>query len=85
MIDAHRSVLLAVAAERKRMHAEIEALRAELNAEIAALYDALDAAKLEHLNFKAAVTKDKVKLALINRERMLINAQLAQHADGWLQ
>jgi len=86
MIDAHKSVLLAIAAERKRMHAELQELRAETQREFAALIaeleqarDELHATKMEFLRFKQLVTKDKQVLAELARQRMIVEASCAVH------
>jgi hypothetical protein len=80
VLDRH-SFLQGVAAERRRQFAETTALRNEmetLKAEaLAALMDAR-AVKLEYLNFKAAVVHDKQQLAEIARQRMFVQAQIAQ-------
>jgi hypothetical protein len=85
MIDVHRSVLLAVAAERKRMWGELQALKDETEATHVQLRRELEAAltqvretRLEFLSYKQTVVRERERLAEITYERMLIAAQLAQ-------
>jgi hypothetical protein len=69
------------------MAEHVTVLRADLAAvhrQLVAAREELCTTKTEFLNFRAAVTHDKQKLAEIARDRMLIQAQIATRGDQLL-
>jgi len=87
MIDAQRSVVLAVAQERRRMFAELQALRDEvetLKAEALTALEDARAIKMEFLRYKSLVVHDRAQLAEIERERAEIAFAIAQREPDQL-
>jgi hypothetical protein len=72
MIDVRRSILLGVAAERRRMHAELNRTRDEFAAELMALRHELAEAKAELHRLCLLCARSRAERAEMER----VNAQL---------
>jgi len=82
MVDARRSVLLAISCERKRMHVELQRVRAEFADQLEELHARLSKLQLEFLDYQMSVVHDRAQLEQIRRLRSETAFAMAQRDEG---